>query len=249
MMNEEVGERAGRVKSAVLLDRHPLWVESIERVVEGVDVEVVGTATDFATALALLAKWRPDLFILGTDHPEWGLDVTNCVHEARACVDDLSIVVLSSRDDPEAIERSFAAGASAYVLKTSSREDLVSTIRQVVDRSVYLFSRPRPTGAMATAPQHDPWPELTKRQIEILRLVADGLSNAQVGQQLWVSEPTVKLHLSRIYEKLQVSNRTGASRWAHLHGLLADKPSAADQARPRKAGRREQPALRSPSDV
>jgi DNA-binding NarL/FixJ family response regulator len=104
MMNEEVGERAGRVKSAVLLDRHPLWVESIERVVEGVDVEVVGTATDFATALALLAKWRPDLFILGTDHPEWGLDVTNCVHEARACVDDLSIVVLSSRDDPEAIE-------------------------------------------------------------------------------------------------------------------------------------------------
>jgi DNA-binding NarL/FixJ family response regulator len=135
------------------------------------------------------------------------------------------------------------------VLKTSSREDLVSTIRQVVDRSVYLFSRPRPTGAMATAPQHDPWPELTKRQIEILRLVADGLSNAQVGQQLWVSEPTVKLHLSRIYEKLQVSNRTGASRWAHLHGLLADKPSAADQARPRKAGRWEQPALRSPSDV
>ena len=133
--------------------------------------------------------------------------------------------MLSSRRDPEAIRAALGVGAVAYVVKTAQPEDLASAIRQAFEHSVYLpggfalemISAPPPRPADARSANGE---ELTPRECEILRLVARGRSNAQVAKKLWVTEQTVKVHLSNVYRKLGVSNRTEASRWAQLNGLL-----------------------------
>ena len=235
--------------SAILLDQHPLWLEALERVVADLGVRVVAKSTDPAAALDLVASCRPELFILGIeDHDQ--IDEADCVAEARAILPDATVIVLSSRADQLAIRQSLAAGAAAYVLKTSSCEDLVSTIRQSLDRTVYLFNGKNGSQESSGATRPGAPPHLTKRELEVLRLVAEGLSNAEVGKRLWLSEPTIKLHLTRTYEKLNVSNRTSASRWAHLHGLLqppvtgsrsasADSANAWDSRDPAAARSRE----------
>src|SRR5207237_3705041 len=98
-----------------------------------------------------------------------------------------------------------------------------AVIRQAFEHSVYLPSLRRPVPDLLGAePSDEPaMPELTRRELEILRLVAEGHSNGELAKMLWVTEQTVKFHLSNIYRKLGVANRTEASRWAHLHGLLA----------------------------
>ena len=120
-------------------------------------------------------------------------------------------------EDHEHIDAAFAAGADAYVVKTAHPDDLSLAVRQAFEHSVYLaHARPAP-------PPLDNSPGLTRREIEILQLVAEGQSNASVAKMLWVTEQTVKFHLSNIYRKLGVANRTEASRWAQLQGLL-DQP-------------------------
>jgi early secretory antigenic target protein ESAT-6 len=102
---------------------------------------------------------------------------------------------------------------------TAASEDLASAIRQAFETSIYHagVKRRQSSGLIAT---DGPASGLTKREIEILRLVAEGYSNSQLAKMLWVTEQTVKFHLSNIYRKLDVANRTEASRWAQLHGLL-----------------------------
>nr|MDQ4030143.1 response regulator transcription factor [Actinomycetota bacterium] len=134
-------------------------------------------------------------------------------------------IVLSLYDDTDHIDAALAAGAVAYVIKTAQPEDLRSAIRQAFAHSVYLPGRP-PAGA-APAPARlvpEDMPDLTRRELEILRLVAEGHSNTELAKMLWVTEQTVKFHLSNVYRKLGVGNRTEASRWAQLHGLLASSP-------------------------
>ena len=118
---------------------------------------------------------------------------------------------------------------SAEVLCISGfqEDDLAVAIRQSLSRSIYLVSIPSAAvEARAQAPRmSDNDPELTRREIEILQLVSEGHSNSQVGRMLWVTEQTVKFHLSNIYRKLNVANRTEASRWAQLHGLLSYEPA------------------------
>jgi len=113
------------------------------------------------------------------------------------------------------------------VLKTAHPDDLTSAIRQAFEHSIYLAGV-RPTAA-PPAPQLDDSPGLTRRELEILQLVAEGHSNAELARMLWVTEQTVKFHLSNIYRKLDVANRTEASRWAQLHGLLTPPVAAPAQ--------------------
>ena len=104
--------------------------------------------------------------------------------------------------------------------KTAQPDDLVAAVRQVFDHSIFLRSAFSPAPRTMLPPTHGER-GLTRRELEILRLVSDGHSNAQVARTLWVTEQTVKFHLSNIYRKLDVGNRTEASRWAQLHGVLA----------------------------
>lgn len=208
--------------TAVAFDRYPLWLDAVVRLAEDAGVAVVGATTDPHEVVEMLDDYRPDMFLLGLDRDplETGPYVEQSLLEA-AQIDHLTTIVLATDRDPEFAEQCLAAGADAYVLKTVRPTDLSSTIRQTIDRCVFLFARPSAIGSPEASPEEVADEHLTLRELDVLRLVADGLTNAEVARRLWISEPTVKFHLSRVYEKLGVSNRTGAARWAQRHGLLS----------------------------
>jgi DNA-binding NarL/FixJ family response regulator len=217
-------------RSAVILDRHPLWLDAMDKLLTDVGFEVVGQATDGNEAVDLIDEYRPDAFIAGLD-PVVGEQIA-CIRRATQRHPELKSIVVSDNTSFEAIDAAFAAGASAYCIKTARHEDLASAIRQVFERSIYLATNgSHDLSSRPAAPQVQPVAhDLTKRELEILQLVAEGHSNSQLARMLWVTEQTVKFHLSNIYRKLDVGNRTEASRWAQLNGLLSN--SREEQAPP-----------------
>lgn len=229
--------RDGR-RSAVLLDEYPLWLEAVERVLKNAGLDVVGKTTDPDDALALVEEHAPDLLVAEIALTGDGIDGIECVRCARNLAPDLKTVVLSSCKDEYAVRAALAVGAVAYVVKTAQPEDLASAVRQAFDHSVYLPGDLALEAVAAEEAKNEEAPkattdveeltpretteaeELTPRERQILRLVAEGRSNADVANRLWVTEQTVKVHLSKIYRKLGVSNRTEASRRGQLKGLL-----------------------------
>lgn len=210
-----------RGRKAVVVDPYPLWLEAVRYVLAGMEVEVVGTATTFDEAVGLVEELQPDLLVTEIKTLDSELDGITCLRRAGR-VPGLKVVVLSAYDDPHHIEGALEAGAVAYVIKTADAADFASAVRQAFQHSVYMAPRTQPapvTGVATTTPADSPG--LTRRELEILQLVAEGHSNAQLAKMLWVTEQTVKFHLSNIYRKLDVSNRTEASRWAQMQGLLA----------------------------
>jgi DNA-binding NarL/FixJ family response regulator len=172
------------------------------------------------------------------------------VREVRDAAPTAAIVLLSAPVDDPSIQEVLEAGVLACVAGTLPASDAE---RPVAARAITgpapvptPVPAPAPTPVAAVAPRPDPPAEeesrpaahrtpLTARELEILRAVAEGHTNAHVGRQLWVTEQTVKFHLSNIYRKLGVSNRTEASRYALLHGLatLPRRPAPADADAPR----------------
>ena len=215
--------------SAVLLDRQALWLEAVERVLGRIDVTVRGKATTSHEALEAIERHRPDVFVTGIDLGEGERDGITCIKEARERQPQLKAVVLSSHSEPEWIDRALDAGAVAYVVKSAHPDDLASAVRQAFDHSVY-FAGSRPAAAAAWPAQRSSYDDcdLTRREKEILRLVAEGHSNAKLAKMLWVTEQTVKFHLSNVYRKLNVSNRTEAARWAQINGLLTEQRATPD---------------------
>jgi DNA-binding NarL/FixJ family response regulator len=213
---------SGTQQTGVICDSHPMWLDAVELVLQRTGVAVVAKTTSTSQALALLEQHRPDVLVTAVEHAPGELSGLLLIERSRAALPELRLIVLSMHGEPETIDAAFAAGASAYVVKTASPEDLASAVRQTLSHSVYLPGRPS-AAASPAGPVADE-PELTRRELEILRLVAEGHSNAQLARMLWVTEQTVKFHLSNIYRKLQVANRTEASRWAQVHGLLDGRP-------------------------
>ena len=206
----------------MLLDPYPLWLDAVGQVIERVGVSVAGRTTSAQEALALVDARQPDLFVTELDTLDPALDGVECMRRARRTAPALKTVVLSARDDNASIDAALEAGALAYVIKTAHPDQVASAIRQAFDHSVFLAGsrpRPQPPPEPAAASRED-GVRLTRRELELLRLVAEGHSNAQVAAMLWVTEQTVKFHLSNVYRKLGVSNRTEASRWAQRRGLL-----------------------------
>jgi DNA-binding NarL/FixJ family response regulator len=205
--------------TAVVLSSHPLTLTAITAVLERDGVEILLATTSPDEALAACREQQPDL--LTTGYESNGSDPLTWLREAHRVAPRLRSIVLSGNEDIDRIEAAFRAGASAYVVDTAEPEDLAAAIRQAFVHSIYLRHGMRPSAA-APAPSgpttsHD----LTRRELEILRLVAEGHSNGELAKRLWVTEQTIKFHLSNIYRKLGVSNRTEASRWAQINGLLA----------------------------
>jgi DNA-binding NarL/FixJ family response regulator len=153
----------------------------------------------------------------------------NVLRQARSTAPEMRAIVLSTHRDSSHIDSALAAGASAYVVKTAHPDDVASVVRQAFEHSVFMPAAspaPAPTAGDASVRAERPG-GLTRRELEILKLVAEGHSNAQLARMLWVTEQTVKFHLSNVYRKLDVANRTEASRWAQRNGLLGDELSLA----------------------
>ena len=214
----------GHLPTAVLVDPHPLWLQAVEEVLSRVPVEVVGRATSFGEADRLMDELRPDLLIAETSTSEPGQpNGLPWLVGIRQRFEDVKIIVLSASDDQVDVAGAFDAGAVAYVVKKAHPDDLAVAVRQSFEHSIYLQASAAMHDKLTAEEQFD-HPDLTKRELEILRLVAEGLSNAALAKMLWVTEQTVKFHLSNIYRKLNVSNRTEAARWAQLNGVLSTQP-------------------------
>lgn len=226
-------------RTAVLLDPCPLWLEAIEHVLEGLDIRVVGTTAERDVAVSLIMVCRPDLFIAEPLSAAGWIDGLAYIHDAKAQAPWLTTIVLSSHNDYTDIEATLDDGADAYVLKTAHPDDLASAVRQAFNPTLYFPSpsswsvsnghlssgldpRPLPqsSGGPLRAEGRGTHAVLTQREVQILELAAEGHSNAELARMLWISEQTVKFHLSNLYKKIGVSNRTEAGRWAQVHGFL-----------------------------
>jgi DNA-binding NarL/FixJ family response regulator len=204
--------------SAVIADPHPLWLDAVEQVLNRLGITVVGRTTSLKEAATLVRNVSPDILISEIASSDGQLDGLSLLEEVQQ-IDGVRSIVLSLHYEPRHIDAALAAGAVAYVIKTAHPDDLASAIRQAFDHSIYLSTSTVATRSSREAAEDD-GPGLTRRELEILQLVAEGHSNAQLARMLWVTEQTVKFHLSNVYRKLGVANRTEASRWAQLNGLL-----------------------------
>jgi DNA-binding NarL/FixJ family response regulator len=214
------------VRTAVLFEHSQLWLHSLERVLPAMRIKVCGGATAVEKVIALVEHHRPNLLIAGVDAGPNAVSSLTCIRRALERVPDLQVIVWSNVDEPRAVKAAFAAGAAAYVLKTARPDDIQLAIRQTYDRSFYLADEGPRRDRVARA-KEEASDILTGREIEILQLLAEGYSNAQLAQMVWVTEDTIKFHLSNIYQKLEVANRTEASRWAHLHGVVFNRDGVA----------------------
>ena len=205
------------VRKAVLMDPHPLCHSAIAGLLADFDIEVVGTTTSASAAFALLQEHKPDLLVAELDLPEGRDEGLRVLSLGRKADSELAVIVLSSTDDPTLIDAAFEQGASAYVLKTSDPDVIATAIRQAFEPSLY-FARPQEQPVAETVELHEP--KLTRRELEILKLVSEGRSNRQVAELLWVTDQTVKFHLANVYRKLGVRSRFDAARWALEHGVL-----------------------------
>jgi len=216
--------RASVQSTAVIVDHDPLIALGAEQVARRLGVSVLGKATTVRNGLELVRRHRPKLLIVDAERDDVHADGLVLIREARECVSELKIVALGRSSDPDWIQRAFNSGADAYVLKSAHPDDLASAIRQAFDHSVYFPVYPEPRETSRLPPVQNGASKLTARELEVLQLVAEGASNSRIAKALWVTEQTVKFHLTNVYRKLGVTNRTEASRWADLQGLL-ERPS------------------------
>ena len=206
----------------LIADDHPLVLQGVRKALEASeDIDVVGEARSGEELLALVERRNPDLVLLDLNMP--GLHGLDCVAELKRRWPEIKTVVLSASDDRHSIDSSLLAGASSYILKSVSPVDIPSVLRQAANGAVYhVPSVPAPREAECSAPAG---PELTPRETTILKAVAGGRTTKAISEDLWLSEHTVKFHLTNIYRKLGVSNRSAAVRYA-FENELAPSPGA-----------------------
>jgi len=206
----------------VLVDDHALLREGLRALLERHDeVVVVGEAGTFDAALAEVAHTRPDVVVVdlkltaSTDYEGMRL-----IGELKRWNPDVAILVLTTFLDDDLVIRAVRAGAQGYVVKDVDTTELVRAIR-ALSIGGSAFDPRSATAVMRTmAGRHNAAEELTDREREVLRLLADGLSNAGIGQRLFISESTVKFHLRNLIRKLGVTKRTDAVYVASKRGLI-----------------------------
>ncbi len=199
-----------------LADDHLLVLSGIKSSLsESEEIDVVGATQRGDELLQLVDQHRPDLVLL--DVQISGIDGIECVRRIKADHPETKVVVLSASEDVTVISESLSAGASAYIGKRINPRDLPSALLQIVDQVVYQTC---PALAPAAAAPEAPACDLTERELTMLEAISRGLSTKAISRELWIAEKTVKFHLTNIYRKLGVSNRTSAMRYAIEHDLI-----------------------------
>ncbi|HEY3206849.1 MAG TPA: response regulator transcription factor [Gaiellaceae bacterium] len=199
----------------LLADDHRLILAGIRRALEEVeDLEVVGEAESGSQVLPLIHQTSPDLVLLDLRLPD--MSGLACLDAIRQRYPEVKVVILSAFSDTEHIQAAFQRGATAYIVKSVNPVDLPSALRQALDQTVYQGVRV--IGDMGG--QAGDSLGLTEREMSMLKALARGLSNQAISKEFWVTEQTVKFHLSNIYRKLGVANRTEAARFAYERGLV-----------------------------
>lgn len=187
------------------------------------DIEVVGEATNGAQGLQLARQLQPDVILMDLLMPE--MDGITAIEIVRREMPDTEVIALTSVLDDNMVVGAVRAGAIGYLLKDTEAHDLVSAIKAAANGQVQLS--PAAAARLVRELRTDPSPEaLTEREIDVLRLIGQGLANKEIAYTLHISEKTVKTHVSSILGKLQVTSRTHAALYAVRMGLV-DAPGAA----------------------
>jgi DNA-binding NarL/FixJ family response regulator len=176
--------------------------------------EVVGEAVNGVQVLPLVRRLKPELVLLDLRMPQ--MDGLTCLSKIKKEFPDIRVAILSVSQDPELIQTALKRGANAYIVKSIDPDDLAAALRQALDGNVFT------TAGVTEEPGERAARDagLTERELMIVRAVARGLSNEAIAKELWVAAQTVKFHLTNIYRKLGVSNRTEAARYAFEQGLV-----------------------------
>jgi DNA-binding NarL/FixJ family response regulator len=225
-MARNSGEAGPTILRVLVADDHRMVLEGIEHALDRADgFKVVATTHSGADVADLVARHRPDVVLVDLHMP--GVDGLQALDQIRARDKHVKVVMLSASERPEEIQAALARGADGYILKSVNPIDLPSALRQIHEGTVFHGSARVRTPAAASSPAEAVG--LTDREVTLIKALARGLSNKQISQELWITEQTVKFHLSNIYRKLDVVNRTGAVRWAHEQGITreAEDPGVA----------------------
>jgi DNA-binding NarL/FixJ family response regulator len=208
----------------VIADDHRLMLDGIRKALESDGgFEILGETQDGAHVLALVGKARPDLVLLDVRMPN--MDGLACLDEIVRRYPDVKVVMLSASTSPDIIASALKRGASAYLAKSVDPSDLPSTLRQVMEGNVWSVTVAQGEAGAGGGRTLG----LTERETAILQALARGLSNAEIAQELWVTQQTVKFHLTNIYRKLDAKNRTQAIRIAQQNGLVESPLLAGDE--------------------
>ena len=200
----------------LVADDHRLMLAAVRRALTDAEgFEIVGEVSVGSQVVPAVRETNPDVVLLDLRMPE--LDGLGVLERLRKQNPDVAVVILSSYSDADQIEQARAGGASAYVVKTVEPVDLAGVLRAAVagDGEFVLWGADEP---QAAHPAAGGAVVLSEREAAVLAAVAKGLSNREIGRQLWISEQTVKFHLRNIYAKLGVSSRTEAARYAYRSG-------------------------------
>lgn len=207
----------------LVADDHAVVVRGLQALINTErDMEVVGTAADGVEAVEAAQRLRPHVILLDLQMPH--KDGLEAITETRASQPDARILVLTSFDDDERVFAAVKAGALGYLLKDTSPADLIAAIRQVSrgkaalppDIALKIIQEMQRSSSLPPTPE-----PLTPREVQVLRLVARGLSNDEIAGQLTLSERTVRTHISNILGKLHLANRTKAALYALKEGLAS----------------------------
>ena len=211
-----------------LLDDHEVVRQGLRALLEsGGDIEVVGESGLAAEASARIPALRPDVAILDARLPDGsGIEVCRTV---RGVDPDVKALILTSYDDDEALFAAIMAGASGYVLKEIAGQDLIGAVRQVaagnslIDPALTARVLERVRNGPSTAPE---LAGLTEQELKLLGLIAEGLTNRQIGERMFLAEKTVKNYVSNLLAKLGMERRTQAAVYAaRLAEQRGDRPS------------------------
>jgi DNA-binding NarL/FixJ family response regulator len=209
------------VHEVVLFDRYRLFVDALDAALRTAGVAVAGKATNETELLALIDSTAADLLLVGLG-AEDGPEALEIIRRVGRRSPSLKAIVVSRDGEGDPTE-AFEAGATAFVARGATVDDIAFAIKQSFEHSIH-FAPNRGAGERTTGTQGEFG--LSPRELEILQLVAEGRASSDVARELWISEQTVKFHLSNIFRKLGVTNRTQASRRAQQLKLVSLRASS-----------------------
>jgi two-component system NarL family response regulator len=213
----------------LLADDHPLFTEGLRNVLVGRGLDVIGTARDGVEALELTRKLKPDVVLIDINMPRRnGLEATKLI---KAEMPDVRVVILTMSEEDDDLFNAIRNGASGYLVKSLEPDLFMSLLlgltkgqapisREMAAKIMTEFARwdGRATSEIDTHPTEE---DLTPRQIEVLKLVADGRTYKEVAATLGIAERTVEYHMSEILSRLQLRNRAQVLAYAMRKGLLS----------------------------
>ncbi len=216
-------KKGGKI-TVVIADDHAIVREGIKNLVElSEEFEVVGLAENGKKALSICKKENPDILLLDISMPSMsGIETIKRLLKAKA---NTKVIALTIHDEKAYLVETLSLGVKGYVLKDADSDILLEAIKEVANGKEYIYPSMRKyldkkTKKMILSGKTDVFELLTSRELEVIKFLAEGMSNKEISDTLYISEKTVKNHISNIFKKLGINDRTSAAMYAVKKGLI-----------------------------